>query len=286
VGPVEGRKHKLKDYSEKVVYVIGGSSGIGLAAAELFTARGAHVCLFARNEERLEAACAIVARRAATRNQRCAYYSMDVSDHRQVQKVMARAVKAFGIPDMLINCAGQATPRTFEEVTYEQFDETIKINLYGTWNTVAALLPVMKKRGGTIVNTSSIAGFIGVFGYTDYNASKFAVLGFSEALRAELIQYGIAVSVLCPPDTDTPGLVVEKLTKPPETVAITKGAGLMSAEAVARAMIRGMEKGQFAILPGIEGKFSVLAQRFIPGVVRWTLDRTAKKVQKGLRKPE
>ncbi len=192
---------------------------------------------------------------------------------------MEKAVKEFGPPDILVNCAGQATPRTFEEVGYDQFDETMKINLYGTRNTVAALLPAMKKRGGAIVNTSSIAGFIGVFGYTDYNASKFAVLGFSEALRSELKQYDIAVSVLCPPDTDTPGLVVENLTKPPETKAVTAGVGLMKPEAVAKAMIHGMEKGTFVIVPGLDGKFSVLAQRFIPGVVRWTLDRTIKKAQ-------
>jgi 3-dehydrosphinganine reductase len=270
----------LKDYGGKIVYVVGGSSGIGLAAAELLAARGAHVCLFARNEERLDAACGVVGRRASRGGQRVDYYSVDVSDHHKVNKVMKRAVKEFGPPDVLINCAGQATPRTFDEVSYDQFDETMKINLYGTWNTVAALLPAMKGRGGVIVNTSSIAGFIGVFGYTDYNASKFAVLGFSEALRAELIQYGIRVFVLCPPDTDTPGLAVENRTKPPETKAITAKASLMTAEAVAAAMIRGMEKGKFITIPGLDGKFSVFMKRHFPWLVEWVMDGTVKKAQK------
>jgi short-subunit dehydrogenase len=182
----------------------------------------------------------------------------------------------------LLNAAGQATPRKFEEVTYGQFDETMHINLYGTRNTVAALLPAMKSRpNAAVVNISSIAGFIGVFGYTDYNASKFAVLGFSEALRSEMRNCGIEVFVLCPPDTDTPGLTIENQTKPPETKAVTAGVGLMKPEAVAAAMIRGMEKGRFITVPGFEGKFSVLAQRLIPGFVRWTLDRTIAKVQKG-----
>jgi 3-dehydrosphinganine reductase len=271
----------LKDFSDKTVYVVGGSSGIGLAAAKIFSARGAHVCIFARNQERLKDARGRVAGRALSAGQRFASFSLDVADHKEVDRIMKRALKEFGTPDILVNCAGQATPRRFEEMGYEQFDETMKINLYGTRNTVAALLPAMKaKGGGAIVNTSSIAGYIGVFGYTDYNASKFAVLGFSEALRAEMLEYGIELFVLCPPDTDTPGLAVENLTKPPETIAISAGVGLMTADAVAEAMIQGIEKGRFVTVPGFEGKFSVFMKRHLPGIVTWVMDSTIKKVQK------
>ena len=122
---------------------------------------------------------------------------------------MAEVVQSFGAPDILINNVGRALPRYFEDVTFEQFDETMKTNLYGAWNTISVLVPHMKAGGGTIVNVSSMAGFIGVFGYTDYCASKFAVVGLSEALRQELRRYGITVAVLCPPDTDTPGLANE-----------------------------------------------------------------------------
>jgi short-subunit dehydrogenase len=271
----------MKDFNDEIVYVVGGSMGIGFAAAKLFAERGAHVCVFARNQERLKNAEKRVAGRAKSAGQRFASYPVDVVDRKEVDRVMKRALKEFGTPAVLVNCAGQATPRIFVEMAYEQFDETMKINLYGTRNTIAALLPAMKARGcGAIVNTSSIAGYVGVFGYTDYNASKFAVLGFSEALRCELVGYGIELFVLCPPDTDTPGLVVENQTKPPETKALTAKAKLMTPEAVAAAMIRGMEKGKFIILPGFDGKFTVLAQRFIPGVVRWVVDGTVRKVQK------
>jgi 3-dehydrosphinganine reductase len=271
----------MKDFKDKAVYVVGGSMGIGLAAAKLFAERGAHVCLFARNPQRLKDAHERVAGRSLSAGQRFASYSVDVADHKQVDRVMKRALKEFAPPDVLLNCAGRATPRRFEEMGYEQFDETMKINLYGTRNTIAALLPAMKARGGgAIVNTSSIAGYIGVFGYTDYNASKFAVLGFSEALRAELIEYGIELFVLCPPDTDTPGLVVENRTKPPETKAISAKASLMTAEAVAAEMIRGMEKGRFVTVPGLDGKFSVFMKRHLPWLVTWVMDSTIKKVQK------
>ena len=105
----------------------------------------------------------------------------------------------------------------------------MKINLYGARNAIAALLPHMRNQGGHIVNVSSIAGLIGVFGYTDYCASKFGLIGFSEALRSELDSQGIMVSVLCPPDTDTPGLAEENLTKPPETLAVSESACVMPA---------------------------------------------------------
>ncbi len=111
------------------------------------------------------------------------------------------------------NNNGRAYPRKFADVSCQQFDETMRINMYGIWNTCAALVPHMKEQGGAIVNISSIAGFVGVFGFTDYSASKFAVIGFSEALKSELKQFGITVQVLCPPDTDTPGKVRVVLLK-------------------------------------------------------------------------
>ena len=89
---------------------------------------------------------------------------MDVSKNHEVDIVIKSAVRDFGIPDILINCAGRAYPRYFEDISYAQFDETMKINLYGVWNTTKALLPFMKKNGGHIVNVSSIGGFIGVVG--------------------------------------------------------------------------------------------------------------------------
>jgi 3-dehydrosphinganine reductase len=76
----------------------------------------------------------------------------------------------------------------------------MKINLFGIWNTIQALLPYMKEKGGVIVNTSSVSGYLWIFGYTDYAALKFGIIGLSDALRHELLQYNITVSVLCPPD--------------------------------------------------------------------------------------
>lgn len=271
----------MRDFAGRTAYVTGGSSGIGLATARLLAEAGAHVAVFARTPERLDAAQAAIEARRVAPAQRFARFRLDVSDHAAVCAVMTEAVAAFGPPDLLINAAGRALPRYFEDVTFEQFDETMRINLYGVWNSVSALVPQMKARGGAIVNVASMAGFMGVFGYTDYCASKFAVVGLSEALRQELRRYGIAVSVLCPPDTDTPGLAAEDVLKPAETKAVSAGGGLMRPDEVARALLRGVQHGTFMIVPGRDGKLAFYAKRYAPGAVDAVMRRAIRRAEPG-----
>lgn len=271
---------KLTEFASAQVFVVGGSLGIGLGVAQRLAGLGADVTIFARRRELLEQAAEAV--RAARRDARqsIAWRQVDVANHDQVVATMDSLVAERGAPDVLINCAGRAYPRYFEDITYAQFAETMLVNLHGCWNTIQALLPHMKARGrGYIVNTSSVAGLIGVFGYTDYCASKFAVVGFSEALRGELKPHGITVSVLCPPDTDTPGLATENLSKPEETHAISASAKVMSPAAVADALVRGMVRNTFLIVPGFDSRLGVLAKRFVPGVVHRVMDRAVAKVQ-------
>ena len=271
----------MQKFSDRLFYVIGGSSGIGLATAVLLSGKGAHIIIFARSTTKLESALSQIQKNAISPEQNFGYMALDVADDRQVNEVMARAVAKYGVPDGLINCAGRSRPHKFEQITAGMFDETMKINLYGTRNTVAALVPLMKKKGGYIVNTASVAGFIGVFGLTDYSASKFAVIGFSEALKSELRPWGITVSVLCPPDTDTPGFQTENRTKPAETAAVSDGAGLMQPEDVARALVRGMRKNKFMIIPGFDAKLSFWAKRFLPWLVEWMINRAIRRAGTG-----
>lgn len=271
---------KLPDWNGRNVYVVGGSAGIGLAIARKAAGLGANVTIFARRQLPLGTAAAEIRGACIAPQQRVSQHTMDAADHNQVPTVMAAAMSEDGPPDVLINCAGRALPRRFEEVAYEQFDETLRANLCSCWNTVQAVLPHLRA-GAYIVNTSSIAGLIGVFGYTDYCASKFAVIGFSEALRCELKPRGIAVSVLCPPDTDTPGFANENRTKPPETRAISANAKLMTADAVAEALLHGIARRQFLIVPGLDGRLAVLAKRLFPGMVARLMDRTVARVGRG-----
>ena len=267
-------------YQHKTAFVTGGSTGIGLAIAKALAKEGSHVSIFARTVSKLEAAILEIKQSANISAQKINYYSVDTSDNLDVEKVFAKAIEENGVPDILINCVGIAQPDYFENITPEIFDKTIKTNLYATWNSCYAMVPYMKQKGGHIVNTSSIAGFLGVFGYTDYCMSKFGIIGFSDALRQELIQYNIHVSVLCPPDTDTPGFEAENINKPKETKAIAGNAKLLQPEFVANAVLKGIQKKQKMIIPGFDGKMTLFLKRFFPSLVEWFMRNSIQKVQK------
>lgn len=271
-------------FKGKNVYIFGGSSGIGLAAAEQLAGLGANLFIYARNKDGLQAAAARIEKARQASTQTVAWMSVDISDHLEVAKVINTSVETYGTPDIFINCAGRAYPNHFEAITYEQFEETMKINLFGIWNTIAAALPHMKKKGGVIVNTSSVVGYIGVFGYTDYAASKFGILGLSEAMRSEFKRYNIKVSILCPPDTRTAGFEVENQTKPDETKAISESGGILESDQVAKELIKGIAKGKKMIIPGFDAKLTYYLKRWCPGIVEFVLDRTILKTQKKMGK--
>jgi 3-dehydrosphinganine reductase len=117
----------------------------------------------------------------------------------------------------------------------------MEVNYFGAVHVSKAVLPGMLTRGsGHIVNIGSIASYVGVFGYTAYGASKFALRGFSDALRAEMKPHGILVSIVYPPDTDTPQLTYENRYKPPELKELLPELGVISPDQVAARVIKGI----------------------------------------------
>jgi NAD(P)-dependent dehydrogenase (short-subunit alcohol dehydrogenase family) len=158
----------VRSFAGRRALVTGGSSGIGLATARHLAGEGAHVLLVARDAARLEQAQREVAGCARNPDQRIATCSLDVADHAAVRAQIPVLCSEFGAPDLLINCAGRARPDYFERISPEQLDETLRVNLHGAFSVTQAAPPFMRERGGHIVNVSSIAGFLGVFGYADY----------------------------------------------------------------------------------------------------------------------
>lgn len=257
--------------------VTGGSSGIGFAIARWLVVHGSHVIIVARDKKRLaEAAEELVSSGAAGS---VTTLSVDVSDRDQVDEaVRGLYAEDSTLPsiDLLVSCAGIAHPDYFEVLDSSIFDMTIDINLRGTWNVLKAFVPKMRT-DSRIVLVSSVAGFVGTFGYTPYSASKFGIIGLAEALRNEMAMRGISVQVLCPPDTDTPGLALENRTKPPETLAISGNAGLLKPEKVAESLFKGLRRRRFIIIPGFQGKCIYMVKRLFPHLVFALIDADARK---------
>nr|VFJ74829.1 MAG: 3-dehydrosphinganine reductase [Candidatus Kentron sp. FW] len=233
--------------------ISGGSSGIGLAIARELARVGWDLSLIARTPSRLDEAQQELERLRAGDNQHVYTIGADVSDEKQAIDAIDTAMGRLGAPDLLITSAGMAHPGYFHELPLDIFRETMAVNYFGTLYLIKAALPTMRARKtGRIVMISSGAAFIGLFGYTAYGPSKFALRGLAESLRAELKPDGIGVSIVYPPDTDTPQLAAENLIKPAETSAISGKAKTWRADDVAAVVLKGIRKDRFSITPGWE----------------------------------
>ncbi|MBE9078634.1 SDR family NAD(P)-dependent oxidoreductase, partial [Romeria aff. gracilis LEGE 07310] len=188
-----------------------------------------------------------------------------------------------GPPALLITCAGIAQPGHFQDIPIDVFETTMAVNYFGTLYSIRAVCKSMVERQqGTILVVSSIAGLIGVYGYSPYCPSKFAVRGLAETLRAELKPSGIQVSIAYPPDTDTPQLAAEAKTKPLATQRISAMAKPWSADAVAQAILKGVQRRDFMITPGFEttliGKMhsllAPLSNRYFDSIIAKALAET------------
>jgi 3-dehydrosphinganine reductase len=236
-----------------------------------------HVSLLARDPARLEQARSIIAQHAHP-DQHISSFPADVADRAAVEQAIAAAIKQSGPPALLITSAGMVHPGHFSDLPVEVFERTMSVNYFGTLYAVRAVLPSMREqRSGHIVLISSGAALLGIYGYTAYSASKFAMRGLAESLRAELRPLHIAVSIAYPPDTDTPQLAEENRLKPHATRQITSGGGLMQAEAVAQAIVRGIERRAFIIAPGLEMTLLARLHSLLAPLLNWHFDRIVRR---------
>lgn len=264
-------------FSGKRVYITGGSSGIGKSTAQELIKRGAHVFISARGKERLEAALEEL-RKGAGPEQIVAGRPLDVSNEDEVRAAAPEILQALGGLDILINNAGVAYVCEPEQATTAEYRRMMDINYFGTVYTTLAFLPHFRQqRSGSIAAVSSTLGMMGLYGYTAYAASKYAITGFSDCLRQDLLRYNVQVSVLFPADTDTPQYHEENQTKPAETKALAGTASLVSAEYVAEAFCDGLAAGRYLIVPGASNKFVIWAHHKMPWLVRWVIDRDLRK---------
>jgi len=175
--------------SAEVMVVTGGSSGIGRAICERLAATGAHIYAASRT------ACTCAG---------CTHLTMDVTDDASVQGAIGEIVRREGRIDALVSCAGMSLTGPIEDTTIEEAQRQLDVNFFGTVRVIRAVLPAMRRqRSGKIVVVGSIGGLIGLPYLGHYSASKFALDGLIEALRAEIAPFGIEATILHPGEFKT-----------------------------------------------------------------------------------
>ena len=259
--------------------ITGGSSGIGKATAKLLAQQGANISIIARDRAKLDLAKQEIETVRVNSNQQVLALVADVASQLENEAAIRTAIEQLGNPDILITSAGMAYPGYFADIPLEIFEQTMAVNYLGSLYSTRAVLPAMEtKQKGHIVLISSGAGLIGLYGYSAYSPSKFALRGLAESLRGELKTKGIKVSIVYPPDTDTPQLVQENKTKPLETKKITASAETWTAEGVAQAIVRGIEQKTFAIAPGWEMNILHRWHSLLTPLLNWYFDRLVSQV--------
>ena len=231
----------MDDLSSKTAFITGGASGIGLAMARAFSGAGMRVVIADIDQVALDAAADSL--RGA--NAEVLAVQLDVTDRQQFAAVADQVEATFGAVHVLCNNAGVYRGGPIGEVTYADWDWIMGVNVGGVINGVQTFVERMKRHGegGHVVNTASMAGVTTSPGLSIYNTSKFAVVGLSEAMRADLQPHGIGVSVLCP------GMVRTRILESERTRPDALGVDSEAAETAARAHNEIM---QFAMGAGID----------------------------------
>jgi 3-dehydrosphinganine reductase len=257
----------------KTAVLCGASKGIGKETAKVFASLGGSVCVIARHRGPLDTAATEIRAMIRHDNQFVETIECDSTKMERLHPLLTDFMDRHGLPDYLINLVGYAYPQYVQELSLDDYRESMEANYYGQLIPTLALLPhFIAARKGHIAFVSSGLGFMGIMGYASYAPTKFAIVGLAEVLRNELKPYGICLSVLFPPDTDTPGFEIENRTKPEETAMMSERVKLMSSEDVGEAFVEGLLQKRYSIFPGGVG-FIWRINRLFPWFVRWSIDR-------------
>lgn len=246
----------MKSFENKLALITGGSSGIGLALAKKLAGLGADVWILARRTELLEKALPEIVACRVNPSQRFGAISADISNENQIFTELEAFLSTVGTPDLLVNNAGLTRPGEILQQETDIFRWLMDVNYLGTVYVTKAIVPAMvARRSGYVVNVSSAAGFIPTYGYGAYSATKFAMRGFSDVLRAELKGSNIQVSVVMPSDVNTPQHEEELQYLPALTKKLAgDNTSLLQPEMVADEIIKGIKKNLPVILPGFRLK--------------------------------
>lgn len=230
----------LKDFNGAVAVITGGASGIGLATARALYAQGAHVVLADINNERLQQAIEQVRQHAPDVTGKVLGIPTDVTRVSQVEALMQQAHNAGGRIDLVVTSAGIGRGGPIDAFSSEEMQAIMDINFMGTYNCTRAALPAMRsQQSGYFVFLSSVAGKMCAPLLTGYVASKWAIRGFSSALRAELYGTGIDVTTVYPAWVETPMIHQEK-----DAMEFLNVVAMLTPDQVASEILQAVQEGR------------------------------------------
>lgn len=246
-----------------VVLITGGTSGIGRACALEFGQAGAKVVITGRDEAKLAAAAIELAAMGIEHRT----VQADVGDMTAATQAVANTIAAFGRLDVLINNAGLSMRAKFIDVDVKVIEQLMQINFFGTVYTTKAALPYLLETKGTIVGISSIAGFRGLPGRTGYSASKFAMNGFLEALRTELLPQGVNVLTAAPGFTASNIRHAALMADGHAQNSTPRDEGrMMSSEEVAHHLRNAVVRRRRTLVLTGQGKLTVFLNKWLPNL--------------------
>ncbi|MDO1447557.1 SDR family oxidoreductase [Rhodocytophaga aerolata] len=255
-------------FSDKTVLITGASRGLGLVLARQLAAEGAKLAICARDVDELETA----RREFAGMGAEVMTITCDVTDRNQVHEMISSIRERFGGIDVLINNAGVIQVGPMESMTLHEYEETMKTHFWAPLYTMLAVIPHMKEQGaGRIINISSVGGKISLPHLVPYSASKFALVGLSEGMHAELKKDGIVVTTVCPGLTRTgsPRNVIVKGQHEKEYAWFKTADSLpfmtMDAEQTAYKILEASRQGDAELVTTLSGKFITAFHGFFPG---------------------
>ncbi|HEY8936207.1 MAG TPA: SDR family oxidoreductase [Cyclobacteriaceae bacterium] len=245
----------------KVVIITGGSSGIGKALAEVFGSRGSKILITGRNKEELLKVVDELSKKGIA----ITGFQADVSKEEDNKLMAQEAIAKYGTIDVLINNAGISMRALFDEVDLDVVKKVMDINFYGVLYATKYCLPEIKKNNGSVIGISSIAGYRGLPGRTGYSASKFALNGFLEVLRTELLKTGVHVLTACPGFTAS-NIRVRSLTKDGTSQGESpRDEGkMMTAEECALHIYNATVKRKNSLILTTQGKLAVFMNKWLP----------------------
>lgn len=247
---------------DKVVIITGGSSGIGKACAFAFGKAGAKIVITGRDPHKLEEVSDALSELEIENLTLIA----DVSNEKNNQVLVDQTIQRFGRIDILINNAGISMRALFEDLDMKVFKKVMDINFYGTVYATKYCLPYILESKGSIIGISSINGFRGTPARTAYSASKYAMQGFLESLRTEIMHRGVHVLVACPGFTSSnirnAALVADGSTQGESPREEDK---MMTAEEVAYEILKATKKRKRDIILTTQGKVAVFLNKWAPG---------------------